>query len=100
MAAFFIDLDGTFFQFGTNIPLPGAVDIIRGLLAQNHQIIFTTRRSDTEDVRPIMKKLFNEDLPVIPNVQSPRIVINDDGAGAINHPVNSSWNAKRFSAFL
>jgi hydroxymethylpyrimidine pyrophosphatase-like HAD family hydrolase len=90
MAAYFVDLDGTTFYFGTNTPLPNALENLRAALKAGHQIIFTTLRADVADIRKVLKKA-GLDCMIVTGVQSPRIVINDDGAQAINHPTDAPW---------
>ncbi len=100
MAAFFIDLDGTFFVFGTNSPLPGAVETVSALLRQGHQVIFTTQRGERTSAELALKQLLKISVPVIADVASPRIVINDFGAVAINHPTNAPWSAEMIKDLL
>ncbi len=91
MAAYFIDLDGTIFYFGTNEFLPNARENLLKLLAAGHQLIFTTLRGDAADVREILIRAGIDSL-ILTNIESPRIVINDDGAYAINHPSGAPWS--------
>jgi ribonucleotide monophosphatase NagD (HAD superfamily) len=93
VAAYFIDLDGTVFYFGTNTFLPNAAENLRKLRELGHQIIFTTYRGKY-DAEGAMSVLAEAGLrcPILSNIESPRIVINDDGASAINHPTDAPWN--------
>ena len=93
MAAYFIDLDGTVFYYGTNKFLPNAAENLRELLSLGNQIIFTTHRS-RRDSDGAVQVLVGAGLrcPILSNIESPRIVINDDGASAINHPKDAPWN--------
>ena len=95
MAAYFIDLDGTVFYFGTNTFLPNAADNLRRLAGDGNQVIFTTLR-DAQGADEARQALESEGLgrcPIITGVESPRIVINDEGAKAVNHPRNAPWPA-------
>lgn len=99
MACYFIDLDGTFMKYGTNEPLEGAMDFYNKLKKNGHQIIFTTKRQmayghsrnhpmNPEKTIEDLKSLGIDYDNIIFGVESPRIVINDDGASAINHKKN------------
>lgn len=97
MACFFFDLDGVVFEYETLIPLEGAVECINRLKNEGHQIIITTARKVNYVSRPDIsieatrQKLIEIGVKfdsIIPEVCSPRIVINDEGAYAINHPKN------------
>jgi ribonucleotide monophosphatase NagD (HAD superfamily) len=90
MAAYFIDLDGTIFKYGTNTPLPGAMEMLRGLKAGGHQLIFTTQRQEADSAKEALSREGITGL-FITSVESPRIVINDQGAYAVNHPTDSPW---------
>jgi hydroxymethylpyrimidine pyrophosphatase-like HAD family hydrolase len=91
MAAYFVDLDGTTFRFGTNEFLPNARENLLARKQAGHQIIFTTMRDDAADVREVLKQAGLGGM-IITGVQSPRIVINDDGAYAVNHQTDAPWN--------
>ena len=91
MAAYFVDLDGTTFLFGTNEFLPNARENLLALKRAGHQIIFTTLRDDAADVRKVLKRAGLSAM-IITGVQSPRVVINDDGAYAANHQTDAPWN--------
>jgi hydroxymethylpyrimidine pyrophosphatase-like HAD family hydrolase len=91
MAAYFVDLDGTTFYFGTNKFLPNARENLLALKRAGHQLIFTTLRDDAADVRRVLKRA-GLDATIITGVQSPRVVINDDGAYAVNHQTDTPWN--------
>ncbi len=90
MAAFFIDLDGTTFYFGTDNFLPNARENLLKLIQEGHQIVFTTQRDDARSARSVLKKS-GIDCVILTGVQSPRIVINDAGAHAINHVTDAPW---------
>ncbi len=99
MAAVFLDLDGTFFQHGTNIPLPGAVATCRVWGSKGHVIIITTLRSSlSEDEEQYLESLIGKPwnlkgipLTFLTGIPSPRIVINDEGAHRVNHKTNTPW---------
>jgi predicted secreted acid phosphatase len=91
MAAFFVDLDGTLFHFGTNFFTPGARDFLEWIEENGHQLIFTTRRGDDLEGHPIfdknktleaLKRLGIKYNNILFNVVSPRIIVNDDGCEA------------------
>lgn len=97
MAAYFIDLDGVFFNYGTMIPTDGAVESVRDLWGKGHQVFFTTRRKgegnnppelNLKNTKAALESLKVPYSAIVPGVESPRILINDDGAHAINHRRN------------
>jgi len=97
MAAYFVDLDGTLFEFGTNIFLPGTKEFLEFIKEGNHQLILTTRRGEDWDYHNVfskaktlqaLKRLGIEYHSIVFEVESPRIVINDDGCSAINVVIN------------
>lgn len=92
MAAYFIDLDGTFFKYRTCEPVDGAVETVKRLMAEGHEVIFVTMRTgrhvDTGYGPTVaaLKQHFGVEWPrIIWNVGSPRIVVNDDGCAAVCH---------------
>ena len=95
MASYFVDLDGTFFLFGTQEPAPNAVETVRRLSSEGNDIIFTTLRVKHDPelgevaTHRKLKDLGVPYLGIVWNVQSPRIVVNDDGAFAVRHPRNA-----------
>jgi hypothetical protein len=97
MAAIFQDIDGSFMEWGTEKPLPGALAELSRFYAAGHQIIFTTQREendpsfDMETLRSFIKTHFPTAI-ILYAITSPRIVFNDAGAIAINHPKDSNWN--------
>ena len=99
MASFFCDLDGTFFINGTNIPNEGAVAQVHEWLRAGHQIIFTTARPNVQDVRYELRKhgLKHRRVQLWSGIQNPRVVVNDMGAYAINHPKNHPWHYPEFT---
>lgn len=95
MATLFSDLDGSAFYWGTNQFVPGAYEQLKKFHSQGNQIIFTTARNGlwevASPVEKYLKSLFPDCL-VLFNISSPRIVLNDAGARAINHPRDAAWN--------
>jgi len=92
MASLFLDWDGTVARFGTNTPNRFAMEHLRHFLDLGHQVFLTTARTDVTGVKRALKRARLEDVVVIPGVQNPRVVINDMGAYAVNHPQDSAWN--------
>lgn len=92
MAAFLIDLDGTIFYWGTENLLPNVPEILKAWEARGDQIIFTTMRDEmwSQKAAEVLKE-FLSDFRIVTQVDSPRIVINDDGAVAINHQRDNPW---------
>ncbi len=105
MATYLLDFDGVFFRYGTMTPAEGAVDYVRRLKRQGNDVVFlTARKTDQNDppelaIADTKKRLEALGVPydaVVEGVSSPRIVINDEGAYAINHPKDAPWTP-RFS---
>lgn len=99
MAAYLIDLDGVFFEYGTMVPTIGAVDAVRRLKTDGHQVFFITRRQYENNNDPSMNLYRTEQIlkdlsvsydMIIGGVESPRILINDEGCSAINHQRNNA----------
>lgn len=88
----FVDWDGTLARFGTETPNPGAIETIFKVLEVGHQVIITTARTDLFGIKQLLRNVGLEDLTVLGGVQNPRVVINDDGALAINHDRDAPWN--------
>lgn len=102
MAAYFIDLDGTILQHSTQIPLPGALEYLNQLYRDGHQIIFTTWRGN--DVFGKNHPTYSQDVTlktlkdlgivyhdILFGIESPRVVVNDDGCHAVNRKSNQPW---------
>lgn len=96
MAAAFVDLDGTAFSWGTNTFLKGAYEELRRFYDAGNEIIFVTQR-DGHWLRPLnetqnyLAELFPS-CRIIFGVTSHRLMLNDAGAAAINHPRDSAWH--------
>ena len=86
-----LDWDGTFAHFGTGLPLPGAVDTIRKMVKAGAVIVITTQRSDDRQIREVMLKYGIPIQDVLLNFPSPRLLINDQGAEAINRVTDQPW---------
>lgn len=94
MAAIISDLDGTVFEWGTSEFLPGVYERLKAWIDDGNQIIFVTRREADWPNAAALEQFLYDAFPgcmVIFGVSSPRIVINDEGAGAINHKKNGPW---------
>ena len=104
MSALIFDIDGTLTSFKDHKPLPGAFEMVNRLYDDGHRIIITTRRGDVEfKGHPVYSKqatyafLRLNELKyhdILFDVPSPRVVINDDGAYAINVTRDSEDNAE------
>ncbi len=94
MAALISDLDGSAFLWGTNTFVPGAYEHLRKFYDAGNQIIFVTQRDSVWSIKSPEKMLKNlfPNCVVIFGVTSPRILLNDAGAIAINHPKDQPWN--------
>jgi hypothetical protein len=98
MAAYFIDLDGTLLELGTNRLLPGALEFVREARARGHQIVLTTLRSDqwprdhvlnSEHTVESLAQLGVEYDEILFGLESPRILVNDGGAVAYERVTNA-----------
>ena len=98
MATFFLDLDGVLFKHGTMEVNDSAVEFLQKLKDDGHQIVFTTARKKFNNNVPslsldrtvkYLKDLGIQYDSIIGGSSSPRIVINDEGAYAINHKKDS-----------
>jgi hydroxymethylpyrimidine pyrophosphatase-like HAD family hydrolase len=92
MAAFFVDFDGTIALFGTETPLPGAIQHLRALVNAGHQVIITTARPRVTAIRAMLEKNGLSKISAIGGIQNPRVVINDMGAYGIAHPQDAAWD--------
>ena len=108
MATFFIDLDGVVFKFGTMVFNEGAVEFLRRLKANGHQIVFSTARKPKNNNVPSLqldltiRRLKEEKLEydsIVGSLSSPRIVINDQGAFAIEHEKDAPIDARNYMNF-
>ena len=92
MASLFIDLDGTFFHYGTNNITRDGLSIIKNFRRNGGQIYFiTARKEDNEppqlnlsSTRDVLNAFGIDYELIVGNVSSPRVLINDEGASAIN----------------
>lgn len=93
MACYFVDWDGTFAKWGTEEPLPGALEQVTRWLAEGHQVVFTTQRDPdwANKATEALRSLGFKSSVVLADVSSPRVVINDAGAFAFNHVKDASW---------
>ncbi len=98
-----VDLDGTLFKYGTNIPVDGALQYLADLKANEHQIVITTLRSNNNTLNEqitidALKYHQIQYDHIVFGVSSPRILINDDGARAVevirDSGVNVEWGVK------
>ncbi len=105
-ATFFIDIDGTIIRWSDRKPAENAVETVNAWYEAGHRIVLTTYRGDVigQDqprfsVANTIKELENIGLKyhdILFDCPSPRIVINDGGAGAIEHTTDAPWDYKVF----
>lgn len=100
MASYFIDLDGVFFKYGTMTPTSGAVRTVKALVRAGHRIYFTTKRKYHHNEPPQLNLSYTKKVlrrygiafaGIISDSSNPRIMINDEGAVAIQHPQDQSF---------
>lgn len=103
LATFFIDIDGTIIRWDGQ-PIRSAVKTINTWYDAGHHIVITTYRGDriSDDThnghfgkKNTIKELETIGLKyhvILFDCPSPRIVINDTGAAAIEHPVDTEWD--------
>ena len=99
MATFLIDLDGVIFKHSTMEFNEGALNYLKKIKEEEgHSIVFTTARKSSNNNIPSLQldltiqKLIDAGVEfesIVGDLSSPRVVINDDGAFAIDHDRNS-----------
>lgn len=96
----FVDLDGTVIDSNTNKFLPGAVDYFSAAQRDGWRIIITTYRGENwpiEHVFGVNATLNQLDTAgfkydgIVWDSPSPRVLINDAVAQAIQHTPNKEW---------
>ena len=101
VATFFLDLDGVIFKHGTMEVNENALKFLNKIKKDGHQIVFTTARKKINNNVPslaldftikVLKDLEIQYDSILGDISSPRIVINDEGAFAVNHKTNSPLN--------
>ncbi len=99
LVTFFIDIDGTIVRWSDRKPIESAVKTINKWYDAGHRIVITTKRGDWGDMSFSEEKTLKElkDIglkyhDILFDCPSPRIVINDAGAGAIEHPQDADWD--------
>jgi len=111
MAAFLIDLDGTILRAGTDDLLPGALDALKKIKADGHWLGITTQRGynfpplhryhivqSERLLRTIEEQIGSRFDAVLWDVPSPRVVVNDSGAVAINLATDEGLTVARVVA--
>lgn len=108
MATYFVDLDGVIFKFGTMTFNEGALEFLRKLKANGHQIVLSTaRKSQNNNVPSLQLDLTISRLEeakikydtIVGSLSSPRIVINDQGAFSINHEKDAPVSGDDYLSF-
>ncbi len=81
-------------------PTKHAVDYVNNLIKEGHQVIFTTNRTHKDnkpehlnlhETKAALATLNVKYTDIIEGLSSPRVVINDEGAVAVNHERNSPF---------
>ena len=98
MATFLMDLDGVIFKHSTMEFNDGALSYLKKIKEAGHNIVFTTARKGSNNNIPALQlnltiqKLQENGVEfdsIVVDLSSPRVVINDDGAFAVNHERNA-----------
>lgn len=92
MTALFVDLDGTFFHYGTNNITRDGLNIVKNFRKNGGQLYFITARKEDNDppqlnlnsTRDVLNAFGIDYELIVGNVSSPRVLVNDEGASAIN----------------
>lgn len=101
MATFLLDLDGVIFKHSTMEFNDSALEYLKSIKDAGHSIVFTTARKSSNNNIPALQldltiqKLLDAGVEfdsIIGNLPSPRVVVNDDGAFAVDHERDSSLN--------
>ncbi len=94
MATAIVDLDGTIVEYGTNKFLDGALHNLHKFVNRGNQVVFITAREDyypgSEEIQEELAKEFPKSV-IIWGSSSPRILVNDEGAVAINHQTDDAF---------
>lgn len=94
MAAAFVDLDGTTFLWGTNRFIDGVLSQLNEFYRAGNQLIFVTMRGEnwplSKEAEKVLKNLFPNSV-VLFKVDSPRLVVNDQGALAVSVGTDQPW---------
>ena len=99
MATFFLDLDGVIFKHSTMEFNEGALAYLKRIKEAGHHIVFTTaRKSANNNIPALQLDLTTQKLreagvefdSIVGDLSSPRVVVNDDGAFAVDHERNTS----------
>ena len=101
----FIDIDGTIVDSNEN-PVPFAISKINECYDNGYTIIITTMRGDKffdqksrfckQKTVMLLNSIELKYHSILWDVPSPRVIINDEGAIAINHKKDSSWENYNF----
>lgn len=99
---YFIDIDGTLVEHGTNELLPGALELLKQIKDSSGRVVFVTRRSNEEfDADPnysadsaveLLRSIGMEDAPLLYGYGSPRVIIDDEEVRVIKHWANDTWS--------
>ena len=100
MSAYIFDIDGTIVNYHTHQWIDGAREMLHTLNRKGHDIIFITMRDSIRDVDKawsventykLMEDLDFEPKAIIFNVQSPRIIIDDNKIASVRRKQNKKW---------
>ena len=98
MATFLIDLDGVIFKHSTIEFNDGTLSYLKKIKDEGHNLVFTTARKAANNNIPSLQldlyisKLNDSGIEfdsIVGDLSSPRVVVNDDGAFAVDHARNS-----------
>ena len=101
----FIDLDGTILNCSTDAPNPFAVERINKAYDDGFMIVLTTYRGEhfadnsrfgLVTTHTLLRNIGLKFHHIIFSSPSPRVVINDEGAVAVQHPRDGSWEGYEF----
>ena len=101
----FVDLDGTVLHSETEKPLPYAVEKINKAYDDGYMIVLTTFRGanwvisspySIPNTQRTLKIIGLKSHHIVWDSPSPRIIINDDGVAAYQHPCNKGWEEVEF----
>ncbi len=88
------DIDGTVFKYGTTEFVDNALQELTEIVENGGQIVFiTAREKNWPGAKSVKTKLMREfpEAVIVWGSPSPRVIINDEGARAINHSTNAKW---------
>ena len=108
ITAYLVDLDSTFFLYGTNELAPGSHELAEKIKAEGGQLFCATARKknnpaealNIESTQNALKQLKIDYEAIIEDCESPRVLINDEGAFSFNVITNKGLRTLEVDSLL